>query len=408
MSNILIAWELGSGLGHVGPLRAIGADLVRRGNSVAVAAPNVGLCRQAFAGSGVEALRSPALPISDKRLKFPCTYSDILHDCGYSSAVNLIVALGEWLQLFDLVRPDLVLADHSPSALLASRVRDLPTASIGTGFVCPPDVTPLPSLRSDITEPHWADEIEQTVLDNMNAALARHDGAPLSRVTEIFGSVDRQYLLTIDELDHYRRWRDQDPPRTTYWPPVGNLPGDVCNWPDGSINTNGPRVFVYLRRNEPLLPLLQGLAYKNHPTICYAPHFTRDMAAAFTGTSIAISTTPVDLSRLTRQCDAAVLHGGHGTVCDFLRAGVPLLLLPLMLEQQITAERLAELHAGLHAPLDDLNAIASALEQLLADSTYRRSARAMAVQFPKMDEESAVARLANDIHNLSLGQFGIG
>jgi UDP:flavonoid glycosyltransferase YjiC (YdhE family) len=49
MSKTLIAWELGSGLGHVGPLRAIGAELVRRGHSVAIAASNTALYRKALA-----------------------------------------------------------------------------------------------------------------------------------------------------------------------------------------------------------------------------------------------------------------------------------------------------------------------------------------------------------------------
>ena len=38
MSNILFAWEFGGGLGHVGPVRAIGGELVRRGHHVALAA----------------------------------------------------------------------------------------------------------------------------------------------------------------------------------------------------------------------------------------------------------------------------------------------------------------------------------------------------------------------------------
>ncbi len=50
MSNVLLAWELGSGLGHLGPLRAIGIEFVRRGHQVAIATNNVPLCRQGFAG----------------------------------------------------------------------------------------------------------------------------------------------------------------------------------------------------------------------------------------------------------------------------------------------------------------------------------------------------------------------
>jgi UDP-N-acetylglucosamine:LPS N-acetylglucosamine transferase len=401
MSKILIAWELGSGLGHVGPLRAIGAELARRGHTVAIAAPNTELCRQAFAGSGVETVRAPSLPLSEKRLKFPCTYSDLLHDCGYSSAENLAVATGAWIELFDELRPDLLLADHSPTALLASRARDFATATIGTGFVCPPDVTPLPSLRKEIPEPHWAAEVEQTVLTNMNAALAAYGSAPLSRVTEVFGTVDRQYLLTLNELDHYRRWRDDNPREIKYWPPVGTLPGRVCDWPSGPAIPVRPRVFVYLRENETLLPILRGLAYKRFPTICYAPRFSDAEAASFGGSSVCVSRMPVDISRLTAVCDVAVLHGGNSTVGEFLRAGVPMLVLPLMLEQQITAERVAELHAGLHAQLGDLDAIGTKLEELIEDASYDESARSIAAQISRVDEEAAVGQLVDDMEQLA-------
>jgi UDP:flavonoid glycosyltransferase YjiC (YdhE family) len=61
MPNILLAWELGSGLGHLVPLRAIGLELVRRGQRVAIAANNVPLCQQGFAGTGVEVYPAPQL-----------------------------------------------------------------------------------------------------------------------------------------------------------------------------------------------------------------------------------------------------------------------------------------------------------------------------------------------------------
>jgi len=191
------------------------------------------------------------------------------------------------------------LADHSPTALLANRVRGLATATVGTGFVCPPDVSPLPSLRSDITQPHWAAEVEATVLANMNAALGAHGGWPLARVTEIFGAADRQYLLTIEDLDHYRRWRGDDPREPIYWPPVGKLPGQVCEWPSGPTISNGPRVFVNLRKNEVLLPILRGLAYKRFPTICYGPRLTGEDVASFDGSSVCVSTTPVEDKKVT-------------------------------------------------------------------------------------------------------------
>jgi hypothetical protein len=390
MPSILLAWELGSGLGHLVPLRAIGIELARRGHQVAIATNNVPLCEQGFAGTGIAVLAAPQLPLSTRRLKIPCTYSDILHDCGYSSAQHLTVAVKEWLRLFDTFRPDLLLCDHSPTALIASRTRDFATAALGTGFVCPPDMSPLPSLHPQITEPHWAAEVEQTVLDNMNDALASVGAKPVERVTQIFGDVNCQYFLTVRELDHYATWRG---PETRYWPPVATLPGIRCEWPTGA-SSQGPRVFIYLRGDAPILPILRGLAVKKIATVCCAPHMSNFDRNSFGGTSVVVHSSPVDIRPLIDDCDAAVLNGGHGAVYTLMRAGVSMLLLPLMLEQQVTARRIFEMGVGLQAPVDDLNLIATGLESLLYDGKYKTAASDYAKRNIKLESKKGQVRMA--------------
>ena len=403
MAKILLAWELGGGLGHVGPLRAIGAELVQRGHTVAIATAvgNVELCNQALVHTGIEVLPAPTLPPAEKRIKLPCTYADILHDCGYSSAENVTWAVGQWLQLFDWYRPGLLLADHSPTPLLANCLSRITSASLGVSFACPADRSPLPSLRKEILAPHWGEEVERTVLDSMNAAIAAHQGECLDRVTEIFARADKQYLLTLRELDQYAQWRETGGTNCEYWPPVVTLPGPICEWPIGSaVDSAGPRVFVYLRDNDTLLPLLRGLAYKRISTVCVAPRMDAATQASFAGSSVLVRSSPIELRGLTATCDVAVLNGGHGTVCEFLRAGVPMLLLPLSLEQQVTADRLKEIHSGLSASPEDLNAVGAALEKLLADASFQESARTLAQRYQHVTEESALSRLANSIEEL--------
>lgn len=50
MRKVLLAWEYGAGLGHVGPLRAIGSELAERvrrmGPSEAAAHRFVGVCNR--------------------------------------------------------------------------------------------------------------------------------------------------------------------------------------------------------------------------------------------------------------------------------------------------------------------------------------------------------------------------
>lgn len=404
MPKVLIAWELGGGLGHVSPLRTIGVELVRRGSEVAIAttAGNVELCRQAFAGTGIEVLAAPTLPVSEKRLKYPCTYSDILHDAGYANAENVRLATDQWLELFDLHQPDLILADHSPTALLACCIRPLPKAAIGTGFLCPPDITPLPSLRNEIPNPHWATGVEQKVLDSINNALKAHGAKTLERVTELFSRANRVYPLTFPELDHYQDWREQSGYSCSYWQSIGRLPGQLVDWPARNEAANGePKGFVYLRDHPAESPILKGLAYQQIPTICYSPRMSRNGKEGFTNSSVRISASPIDLGPILRDCEFAVLNGGHGTVCEFLRAGVPMLLLPVMLEQRLTGERIERLRAGISVSNQDLNEIATGLEKLLCEQRYLQSAKKFAVRHEDYSEEVAVRQLADDILGLA-------
>jgi hypothetical protein len=75
------------------------------------------------------------------------TYADLLHNVGFAHGKDLRILTRAWQTLFALVRPDLILCDHSPSALLAASLDEIPCALIGTGFCCPPTGETLPNLR---------------------------------------------------------------------------------------------------------------------------------------------------------------------------------------------------------------------------------------------------------------------
>ncbi|MCA9241267.1 MAG: hypothetical protein KDA37_13750 [Planctomycetales bacterium] len=371
----------------------MGTELTRRGHTVRLAAPRgqQRLCEQAFAGTGVGLLPAPELAPSATRLKYPCTYPDLLHDCGYASPGNVSAAVGGWLRLFDSYAPDLLIADHSPTSLLASRLRSHATLATGTGFACPPDFSPQPSLRAEIPQPHWGEVVEQKVLEAMNWAMDQHRAPPLSRVTEIFATLDARPLLTFKAIDHYADWRAQEASPPDYWQPFGTLPGAPCDWPRGPrIAPNSPRVFVYLRDPSTETPLLRGLAYKRIATVCYSARMSEAEREQFAGSSVLISPSLMVLAPLLEGCTVAVLHGGHGFVSLLMLAGVPMVLVPKSLEQRVTAEKICQLGVGLQAQEGDLNGLGAALEQLLEDGSYRDRSAALSGALGGQDERAAL------------------
>ena len=108
------------------------------------------------------------------------------------------------------------------------------------------------------------------------------------------------------------------------------------------------------------------------------------------GMTIAVL-NPIHLSRIIGDCDLAVCHAGHGTIGAFLLAGVPLLLLPLHVEQALAALRVADLGAGLMVntenPPEDY---APVFEALLNEPKFGEQARTFAAKYAEFTQEKQV------------------
>jgi UDP:flavonoid glycosyltransferase YjiC (YdhE family) len=85
---------------------------------------------------------------------------------------------------------------------------------------------------------------------------------------------------------------------------------------------------------------------------------------------------------------AVVGHGGYGTTLGTLAAGLPSVLVPLFADQPFNARRVEEVGAGLSVPAE-ADAIRSALEKVLADTSFRNAAAGIAAEMrglPPVDE----------------------
>src|SRR5262245_17818663 len=139
MATILFTWELGGGLGHVLPMRPLVSRLVQEGHRILLAARDQTAARSAFVGENIAILPIPRQPRVVDRISNPVTFPHILHNVGLGNQRQLESNVRAWRETFAFVRPDLLVLDASPFALLASRGVDVKRALIGTGFFCPPD-----------------------------------------------------------------------------------------------------------------------------------------------------------------------------------------------------------------------------------------------------------------------------
>src|SRR5437764_11706080 len=139
MATILLTWELGAGLRHLQRLRPLAAELSRRGHRVFAAVRELSRAHSTFRGVDVALLQAPVKlrpPVSEFRP--PLTFPHILHNVGFGDDTELAALASAWRNLIEAVRPDVVVCDHSPTALLALRGVPPRRALIGTGFCCVP------------------------------------------------------------------------------------------------------------------------------------------------------------------------------------------------------------------------------------------------------------------------------
>src|SRR5690606_23899680 len=130
---------------------------------------------------------------------------DVLTAVGFGDPQKLGVTSRAWDDLLDLVRPDLIVADHSPALFLAAFGSGVPVVAIGTAFTLPPlALDRFPPLRAD-RAPALP---EARLLDAARRAQeARRRPLP-SSLLDVFRTKAR-FVFGLPELDPYRSFRNE-------------------------------------------------------------------------------------------------------------------------------------------------------------------------------------------------------
>jgi hypothetical protein len=381
MATVLFAWQLGAGLGHMMQTLPLAAGLAGRGHSIYMALRNVSGAGAIFWRVGIRFLQAPAKNTGFLSFADGFSFAHLLANIGFGSDHELFALASAWRNLFLLIRPDLIVFDHSPVALLAARGISARRALIGSGFCCPPDVCPLPVIRPRAaanSEPAIV-TAEERILQRVNRVLRHWRQPPLERLGRLYGEVDECFLTTFPELDHY-------PFRTEaqYRGPINAAGGEDPEWP---VHGRGKRVFAYLKRSASLPALLGALKRRGNPTLVYPDGIDGKMRKQFESETLRFQLNRPDPKRAARECEIAVSNGSHGTTCDVLLAGKPILQIPLQAEQELGAEAVCRLGAGraLWPGQRTPQRISEALDELLEMDSYSVAAQRFAERYAAFD-----------------------
>lgn len=362
MKTVLFAAELGDGLGHVAPLHAIAERLADAGIRPVFCVRDPVRGRAILGDRRYAMLASPPVPRSSSPKSHSSSYAELLAMFGFARGDRLASAIAAWDDVFDLVGPDLLVADHSPIACLAARAR-IPTVVIGNGYTLPPaDMPAFPALKAGTSPP----TAQRSILNTVNDLLRQRSGPPLQALPQLL-SGDRRLLFTLPHLDPYGPLRKE-----SY---LGSYHTGLAPTPPPAE----PRVFVYGGASSVYLEaIVQALAELGLPISAYLGGAESATSVFLRNRGATVYSEPPPLSEVLAEASMVVSHGGSGLTLAALVTGRPQVILPIHDESQITAGRVEHLGVGLAVLKFSREEIRDALSKVAEIRHFRERAEEVA------------------------------
>jgi UDP:flavonoid glycosyltransferase YjiC (YdhE family) len=359
LKTVLLAWELGRGLGHLFTIRRIAARLKAHGlRTVAVVSDlaSTGVLQ----GSCDDVVQAPAWPLgrqsaAHRAARSSATLNDILSSAGLADTAAVRALLVAWDDIFTRLQPQLVVADFAPIAALAARGR-IPLMQVGNGYTLPPDeMSRFPPLHRK-APPQWNEEATLAAVNHAAKSLGR---TALERLPQLF-SGDACLVQTFALLDPYDIQR------------VKPVNGPLIDLPPIGRSTGAATIFVYLSADYSVPDSFPGaLADFAASVRIHAPAMSAGQLRELARRGAHIDNEPVPLWDVLASARLVVHSGGSGVAAETLAAGVPQIILSSQIEQTLNGQALQGAGVGtLVEAYDPSSHVSSALiAALYADET---------------------------------------
>lgn len=399
--NVVFAWELGSGMGHVGRHLDLARVLVRRGGRVTFILKDLRLASTLLRGAGFRCLQAPQIARPQRPSQPILSYADILAYHGMADKATGLPLLHAWSDLFELCQTDVVLLDHAPAALCAAKCCGVKTIGLDTGFYCPPSQVPFPSFRPwEKAQPGQLLEREAACLQVVNGFATLHDVPCFGSLADAIRS-DVPLLTSFPELDHYPQRRG------------GKYVGPAQSFNSGAeVRWRGDRrykIFVYLHGIPEVDQALRQLEALDAEYIVFCPDLSAEQRSALPGEQFQLAEGPVSIECVLQDCDLVISNGGHGLMSACVLFGVNALVIPLYIEQRLMADCLRRAGTGSGVLLSRLNIdLVGKIVEILENDAYKAAARDLRQKYHRYDLVATLERLANTVSGLRRGDAGAG
>lgn len=363
--KVLFAWELGEGLGHLPPLKAIALALKAEGVRPVFVLRETKNAIRALMPVGGDLRTAPHWAKPGTTLERSGSMADILAGNGYSQSDHAAIIIAAWDKVLDEVKPDLIVVDHAPSALISAYGR-IPVVVAGNGFAVPP-------IEGDWFPPFLPGEDktdrQRVVFEAiLQAFKVIGRNAPPSLTAPFRGAFRGVYSFPL--IDTYRAIRKEavlgpieTPPALLPLPPQRRLfiysASDIAKIDAlmQCIMAIGPEASVYLR----------------------GPLGAR--AGILRSRGVEVFESPPPLAEMLPRASVVFSHGGSGFTNAALASGRPHIVFPRHFEARSTAMGLVDAGCGIR--LEDLEAssfraayLKASEDQSMRDAAQREGARA--------------------------------
>lgn len=376
MANIFIAWELGAGLGHLSYLAPLTNALVNEGHTVTLAINDPSNIDRFNFPKSVNIIAAPSFRTFPQKSPQTVSLSCILINKGFQNPTILKGIVRCWHGLFSLTEPDLFIFDYAPTAMLAAHGMQCPKVIIGSGFSEPdpgkPGLVMLPDYNGAKV---MAKRNETHIVKCVNQICSEQSLPSIEYLSDLYQH-DLTLISTLPTLDIHQR----SPAKSLYFNfEETQEKSKNIDWP----TNDRKNIFAYLKVGNPsFLPTLEALSAIDANVICYCNRVTPELTAKYK--QIHFSPIPLNIHTLLNKADAVVCHAGKGTISEALNYGVPLLLLPTHMEQNMNTIRIKELNLGLRGRVElGPKAILKDLSKLLYDSKITDHAAKFAKEYSK-------------------------
>jgi hypothetical protein len=309
-------------------------------------------------------------------------FLDVLGNMGFGDADWVAAAIAHYDALFELFRPDLVLAENAYGAQLAARGR-IPAIAFGFGEYLP--VIKAGKFVFPETEAtSWRGE---EILSGLNRGLESTGRAPLARLEEMF-EVDAVFPFGPAAFDKNAALRE-----------APAMPAHVRGLEPGLPARSGDEVFVYLQGFAPRSPaVMAALLSLRRPTRAHIPDVHAEDRALLTAAGVILEEDPLPIGQIVERSRCLLHHGGVGLAAACLSAGLPQVLLSNHADHRRSGDFVAREGLGQHCAFPEATTawIVEATRRAYDDEALRSYCRARAAEFAPWFGSNPAERVAGE------------